>query len=100
MEVGQQSRTEISDNGQDHNCDPAHVTYDTEHHDGGATCDAASIRPAASVVAAAAAAVLPADAGCSARGGPHAVDNRLNANKKRSQPFRTPKTKNNLIQRA
>ena len=38
-------------------------------------------------------------AGCSARGGPHDAD-RPNANKKRSQPFRTPKTKNDLFPRA
>ena len=89
-----------ANDGQGHDCEPIHIT---DRHmpqtQGGAKRDTASICPAASVVAAAAAAEPLAVAGCSARGGSHDAD-RTNANKKRSQPFRTPKIKHNLPPRA
>ena len=97
MEVDQPPQPESADNGQDHDCDPIPEDESLEHQPiRGAKCDTASDSPAASVGAAAAAAEPLAVAGCSARGGPH-DSRRPNANKKRSQPFRTPKTKNNIF---
>ena len=100
MEAGQPPQPESADTGQDHDCDPITIADSIEHQPhGGAKSDTASVCPAASVGAAAAAVEPLVVAGCSARGGPHDAD-RPNANKKRSQPFRTPKTKNNLFPRA
>ena len=86
-------------NGHDLDSEPVNMIRQFDiSTSGDANADTAQTSPAASVGVAAAASEPLAGAGCSARGGLH--EDRANATKKRSQPFRVPKPKNNLSTRA